>query len=69
MKNFEMAHSNNPEEIILATQKSLIKSMREVLSDVKKDVKNPGLTWEQLDYFLEGFLKKVPEIIIQEHTQ
>ena len=67
MKDFEMADGNNPEEIIMATQRSLIAGLRAILKDLEKSVKSPGLTWEQIDYFLEKFGERKPEIIIQEH--
>lgn len=73
MKNFEMANSDNPEEIILATQRSLVDSMREVLKDLKADKsklgKQPGLTWEQIDYFLLSYRDKTPRVIFQEKPQ
>jgi hypothetical protein len=68
--NFEMAEADNPEQIIMATQRSLIESMREVLKGLKENDgqigKQPGLTWEQIDYFLVGFRDKKPTIIHQE---
>jgi hypothetical protein len=63
-KSFEMAHSDDPEEIALAVQRALIASMRDVLSDVRKTMSQPGLTWEQLDYFLMEYGKKKPIIIV-----
>lgn len=65
MKKFEMAHSDDSEEIILATQRSLLTSMQDVITGLEKDLKVPGLTWEQIHYFLEGFKNKRPEIITQ----
>lgn len=69
MKNFEMANADNPEEMIMATQRSIIKCAKEVLGNIRKDTKAPGLTWEQLDYFLDQLANKKPTIIHQEHEQ
>lgn len=69
---FEMATADKPEEIILATQRSLVNSMRDVLKELKTDSplgKQPGLTWEQIDYFLVSFRDKTPKIIFQESPQ
>lgn len=70
---YEMAHSDNPEEIIAATQRSLVDAMRGVIKDLKADQqklgKQPGLTWEQIDYFLVSFRDKTPKVIFQEHDQ
>lgn len=67
---YEMASSDKPEEIILATQRSLVDSMRDVLKDLKDDKeklgKQPGLTWEQIDYFLLSYRDKTPKVIFQE---
>jgi hypothetical protein len=64
---YEMANLNHPEEIIMATQRSIINSMREVIEDLKKHElgKQPGLTWEQIDYFLVSFGDRKPKIIVQ----
>lgn len=70
MKNFEMADSEKPEEIILATQRSLVNAMLDVLKDLKADKeklgKQPGLTWEQIEYLLTSFREKPPTIVRQE---
>lgn len=71
MKNFEMANSDDPEGMIMATQRSIIAAMRQVIEGLKEDLSKdgkkcpPGLTWEQIDYLLEGFKNKKPEIIYQ----
>lgn len=69
--NFEMAHADKPEEIIQATQKSLISAMRTAIQDLKTtvEIKQPGLTWEQIEYFLDRFEKKAPKIFFQEKPQ
>jgi hypothetical protein len=36
---------------------------------MKKDVGGPGMTWEQLDFFIEAFRKKEITVIEQEHDQ
>ncbi len=68
MKNFEMAESDNPEEIIAATQRSLVSAMLGVIKDLKENgrIKQPGLTWEQIEYFLTNFKDKTPTIIRQD---
>lgn len=67
MTNFEVANIEKPEEIIMAAQKSVIKAIQKVVAEVKAETKNPGLTWEQIDYLLEGFKNKQPKIITQEY--
>lgn len=67
MKNFEMAHAEDTEGLIRATQRAILTSMQQVIADMKKDIKAPGLTWEQIEYFLEEFKKKEPTILKQEH--
>lgn len=70
---FEMASSDNPEEIILATQRSLVDAIRGVIKDLKADQeklgKQPGLTWEQIDYILINMRDKTPKVIFQESPQ
>jgi hypothetical protein len=60
INKFEIAHTNNPEEMIISTQRSLIKSMRGVIHGLKSSFENktPGMTWEQIDYFLDKFEEK-----------
>lgn len=67
MKNFTMANSDNPEEIIKATRDAFVASMREVIAGLQRDVGGPGLTWSALEHFLDEFAKKEPTIITQEH--
>lgn len=63
--NYEMAHADNPEEIIMATQRSLLSSMRDVIGHIKKDLKTQGLTWDQIEYMIKGFENKKPKIVMQ----
>lgn len=65
MKNFEMASSDKAEEVVMATQRSLINCMLEVLQGLKTDTKMNGMTWEQLEFFLQRFKEKKPTIITQ----
>lgn len=67
MKNFEMAETGDTRGIIGATQRSLISAIKDLVSDLKKETKAPGLTWDQLDYLLEGFRNKEVTLIEQEH--
>ncbi len=64
--SFEMADASKPEEIIKATQASVIKAIQEVITGLKEEVKAPGLTWEQIEYILQGFADKQPTIIKQD---
>jgi hypothetical protein len=66
MKHFEMAHEDNPEEMIEASKNAVITAMQNLLKDMRKDVKQPGLTWDQIDFFFEEFKKKKAEIVRQE---
>lgn len=66
MKDFEMAFAGDTEGIIAASQRSVIKAMREVITGLKGDTKAPGLTWEQIEFLLDGFEKKKAEIIFQD---
>lgn len=63
--SFEMANSDSPEEIIRATQRSIMLSMKDVVAGIKKECGGPGLTWAQIDYLLKGFEDKAPTIIHQ----
>ena len=63
---YEMANADKPEELIAATQRSIIKAMRDVVQDIKEIQKAPGMTWEQIDFLFESFLKKKPKIYTQE---
>ncbi len=64
---FEMAYAEDTEEVIKATQRAVVSAMQKVIADMKGDIKAPGLTWEQIEYFLEEFKKKEPTVIHQEH--
>lgn len=67
MKNFEMAHVENPAELIQATQAAVLSAMQKVMADMKVEFAGPGLTWAQIDFIIEEFKKKVPTVIQQEH--
>lgn len=63
----EMAHANNPEEIIGATQKALITCMKGSIADLRKiDEKRPGMTWDEIEYFLDVWKEKRPTVVTQE---
>lgn len=69
-KHFEVAHADDPEGLIMACQRSIIAAMRQVIEGLKEDFKEgkkspPGLTWEQIDYLLEGFKNKKAEVFYQ----
>lgn len=63
--NFEVATSDDVNSIVTATQRALIDSIIGVIHDIKSDTKQPGLTWDQLDYLLNGFKNKKVNIIAQ----
>lgn len=67
LDNVEMANADNPEEMAAATQRAFISAMRDAFRGMQKDLKQPGLTWEQLDYVLSEYAKKKPIIIQQQH--
>lgn len=67
MKNFESANSDDPEGIIEASKVAFIKAMRDVITGLKGETKAPGLTWEQLEFILDGFENKKAIVIHQEH--
>lgn len=63
--NFEMAKGNSSEDIVRATQKALIISMKQFVKELQEEIKQPGLTWDQVNYLLESFEKKQPVIFEQ----
>lgn len=63
--DFEMANADDPESVIHATQRSLVRGLRELFKGLQEDIKQPGLTWDQLDATLEAFGKKKPTIIVK----
>jgi len=66
MKNFEMADANSVDELVSATQKALIHSMRDVIKMIRKEEpKSQGMSWEQIDYFFKIFESKNPRVITQ----
>lgn len=73
MKNgntvYEMANANDPEQIIQATQSSVMKCLEIAFQDIQNDIKGPGLTWEQIFMVIDIFKKKKPEIIYQDKAQ
>lgn len=74
MKNFEMADSKNPLSIIKATQRSVIKAMRDIVDEVKRTYeetgdKLPGLTFEQIYYLFDAYENKDPKVFFQKEEQ
>lgn len=73
-KDFEMAYADDPKEVIMATQRSIVKLLKGIISDIKEDMQKlhgkvpPGLTWEQLEYLLDLAAKKEPEVIFQQES-
>lgn len=64
-QNFEMAHADDLEAIIAATQRSVIFAIKGVIADTRAEMKEPGLTWQQIDFILDHFEKKQPTIVFQ----
>lgn len=64
--NFEMANSDDPVEIIKATQRSVVAAIKGVVAETKAACGGPGLTWPQIEFLLSEFEKKEPKIIFQE---
>lgn len=62
-----MASEDNPEQIILATQRALCDAMLGVIDDLRVSHKAPGLTWDQIEFMIKGYRDKMPEIVRQEH--
>lgn len=63
---WEMAHADDPNSLIDATQRSFVKSMRGIIEDVRKMSPGvPGLTWDQLEYLIAQMEKKKPHVIHQ----
>lgn len=70
--NFQMANANDPEEIIHATQISVLEGLQSVIQDLRdsEELKGQGgLTWQQLEITLEAYKKKKPKIIFQDGAQ
>lgn len=66
VESFEMADPNDTESVVNAAQRSVLKAMKNVIADVKRECGGPGMTWAQIEYLMEGFEKKEPTIIHQE---
>lgn len=65
--HWEIADEGSPEDIARAVQASLLTAMIGVIDDLKKNttIKSPGLTWEQIDYFLKSWRDKSAKIVRQ----
>ncbi len=65
-RNFEVADTDNIVELCNATKRALIISMQKVLKEIQQNTNGSfGLTWDQLDFFLEKFKEKQPTIVTQ----
>lgn len=64
--NFEMANADDPEGIIVATQRSVLAGLQGLFKGLQEDIGGPGMTWEQIDLVLTKFKEKKPQIITQE---
>lgn len=64
----EVVTPENVEDIVFATQKALTITMLKILKDLKADIgKNqPGLTWTQIEFFINQAGQKKPRVVIQE---
>lgn len=65
MINYEMASADSPEELIYATQRSIFVAIQDSLAQLKGELGVPGLTWEQIEFFIECCKEKKPTIIYQ----
>ncbi len=63
MKSFESANADEPMEVILATQRAMIASLRSMFRKMKNDMPCDGLTWTQLDFLLDEVSKTKPTVI------
>lgn len=65
--DFEMAHADDPEGIIKATQRSMATAMIGVVKSLRDDptVKMPGMTWDVLIEFIQKFSEKEATVIMQ----
>lgn len=66
MHSFRMAHADKPDEIIEATKQAVIDELIRLVSDLRNDIKQPGLTWDQINSILEQFRKARHRIHFQE---
>lgn len=68
MKQFEVANSNDIDSIIEASKNAVLNSMKDVVYKMKETLgETPGLTWDQIDFLIDEFLKKKAEVIHQEY--
>lgn len=66
---FEMASADKPEEIIAASQRSIVSMIEDVVADLKKKTGAPGLTWEQIEHLLKLAKDKQPTVVFQNQAQ
>lgn len=65
-RHWAMADAGNPEQLILATQAAFVEMLKGILEDTAANMPGiPGLTWDQIYYFLDQCAEKKPEIIHQ----
>jgi hypothetical protein len=65
---FEVANPDDPAEVAFAGQRAVLTAMQNIIKDMRQETNSPGLTWSQIDYLIEEFKKKKPEMIHQENV-
>ena len=68
MKKYEMAESDSVEDIVKASQKALITSIKGFFKYVKKEHNCTVMTFEQIEHVLTVFENKKADIIIQDEV-
>jgi len=63
---FEVVYADSPESLIKAGQIAVLNAITKVIAEMEKDLKQPGLTWDQIKFLLDGFKKKNATIITRE---
>lgn len=64
LKKFETANAQDPESIVLATQKALIDSMTQTLRDYQNEHGFELIRFEQVYEFLNFFRSKKPIVLV-----
>ena len=62
---WEMAEAGDTEGLVLATQRSFSRMIRDIVADLRSKTKSPGMTWEQIDFLLSEAAEKKPKIVHQ----
>lgn len=60
---WEMADEGDTEGLVLATQRSFARMVRDILADLKAKSTSPGMTWEQIEFLITHAAEKKPQIV------